>query len=538
MLLGPEIVVILGVAIAVTAAVANRIRIAPPVLLLLIGGVLGFVPAFAAVHLPAAAVLLLFLPALLYWDSLTTSFREIRNNFRGIMLMGTVLVVVTAAGVATLLHLLDMPWGPAWVLGAAIAPTDATAVSALTRMLPRRNVTVLRAESLVNDGTALVVYGIAVAVTAGEQHLTVLNVSGMLLLSYLGAIAAGLLTAWIGMQLLRLTTTPIIENLLTMLVPFVAFLAADAVHASGVLAVVVAGIVVSQVAPKLDQAQTRQQVRAFWSLTTYLLNASLFVLVGIEANDAARRLPGIEMLRGLAVVGAVSLVLVLLRFAFINTAVGAIWLVVRRTGGRVREGRRDRLISGFTGFRGAVSLAAALAVPATTVSGAPFPDRDLIVFITAGVVIVTVVVQALILPVVMRLAPLPADESVAEERRLAERTAVEEALDALPRLARETGADDDMVERLRNDYRAHLEVVRARQEEDDDHPVLQRRDAAIELELALIRQKAATLLRLRDEDKIDDVVLRQVRAEYDAEENRLLVHEQSDEHDEGGSSPA
>ncbi|QCR43416.1 Na+/H+ antiporter [Curtobacterium sp. SGAir0471] len=520
-MLGPELVVALGLAIAVTAAVADRIRIAPPVLLLVIGALLAFVPTFGRVELPADAVLLLFLPALLYWESLTTSLREIRKNLRGIVLMGTVLVVVTAGVVATLLHLLGMPWGPAWVLGAAVAPTDATAVGVLTRMLPRRNVTVLRAESLVNDGTTLVVYGIAVAVTVGTQELTFWSVSGMLVLSYVGGVAAGLLAAWLGSLVLRRVDTVVLENLVTLLVPFAAFLGAEAIGASGVLAVVAAGIVVSQVAPKLDRAETRQQVRAFWSFLTYLLNGALFVLVGIEAMVAARALDAPELWTGIGLVLAVSVVLVLVRFAFEGTVGGTVWLVTRRFGGEPREGRRDRLVSGFAGFRGAVSLAMAVAVPRTLESGGAFPDRDLIVFVTAGVVVVTIVGQALVLPAVLRRAALPEDESVGEERRYAERTAVEEALDALPRLARKAGADRATVDRVRRDLEAHLDVIQAREEDDEDHPTLQRHDATVALELALVRHKAATLLRLRDDDEIDDVVLRQVRAGYDAEEARL-----------------
>ncbi len=520
-MLGPELVVALGLAIAVTAAVADRIRIAPPVLLLVIGALLAFVPTFGRVELPADAVLLLFLPALLYWESLTTSLREIRKNLRGIVLMGTVLVVVTAGVVATLLHLLGMPWGPAWVLGAAVAPTDATAVGVLTRMLPRRNVTVLRAESLVNDGTTLVVYGIAVAVTVGTQELTFWSVSGMLVLSYVGGVAAGLLAAWLGSLVLRRVDTVVLENLVTLLVPFAAFLGAEAIGASGVLAVVAAGIVVSQVAPKLDRAETRQQVRAFWSFLTYLLNGALFVLVGIEAMVAARALEARELWTGIGLVLAVSVVLVLVRFAFEGTIGGTVWLVTRRFGGEPREGRRDRLVSGFAGFRGAVSLAMAVAVPRTLESGGAFPERDLIVFVTAGVVVVTVVGQALVLPAVLRRAALPEDESVGEERRYAERTAVEEALDALPRLARKAGADRATIDRVRRDLEAHLDVIQAREEDDEDHPTLQRHDATVALELALVRHKAATLLRLRDDDEIDDVVLRQVRAGYDAEEARL-----------------
>lgn len=175
---GLELIVVLGAVILGCSVLARRYRIPPPVPLLACGVLLGFVPVLRAAHLPPETVLLIFLPALLYWESLTTSLREIRKNLRAIVLLSTALVVATAAAVAAAAHALGLPWGPAWVLGAALAPTDATAVAALTRALPRRTVTTLRAESLVNDGTALVVYGLAIGVTTGEDPLGVLHVSG------------------------------------------------------------------------------------------------------------------------------------------------------------------------------------------------------------------------------------------------------------------------------------------------------------------------------------------------------------------------
>jgi CPA1 family monovalent cation:H+ antiporter len=408
------------------------------------------------------------------------------------------------------------------VLGAALAPTDATAVGVLTRMLPRRNVTVLRAESLVNDGTALVVYSIAVAVTVGTQRLTLGGVSGMLLLSYAGGIAAGAVAAWVGMLILRRVDAVVLENLVTSLVPFTAFLAAEAIGASGVLAVVVAGLIVSQLGPKYDRAETRQQVRSFWSFATFVLNGSLFVLVGIEATAAARNLAGSQLVRGVVIVLLVSVLLVAIRFVFLWSVAGGVWAITRATGGSLREGHRDRLISGFSGFRGAVSLAAAVAVPRTIESGAAFPDRNLIVFVAGGVVIVTIVGQALLLPGIVRRAALPEDDAVLDELRLAEDTSIEEALDALPRLAEEAGADDRTVTRVRRDLERQREVVRAQAEEDEDHPVLVRRNAAVDLRLALVRHRVETLLRLRDDGDIDDMVLRQVQSRLDAEETRLL----------------
>src|SRR6201996_1795550 len=199
----PGLVVALGLAVLVCDLVASRIRIAPPVVLLVCGALLGFVPALRSTHLPPSAVLLLFLPALLYWESLTTSLREIRRYLRVIVLSSTALIAVTAAAVAAAGHAFGLPWGPAWVLGAALAPSDATAVGVRARGPARRTAALLRAESLVNDGTALVIYGLAVGVTIGEEHLGVAHVAWLTVLAYGGGIAAGALVALVNWQVRR-----------------------------------------------------------------------------------------------------------------------------------------------------------------------------------------------------------------------------------------------------------------------------------------------------------------------------------------------
>ncbi|MEU0072931.1 cation:proton antiporter [Streptomyces sp. NPDC006332] len=186
--------------------------VAPPVVLLILGALIGVVPAVRQTQLPPEVVLLLFLPVLLYWESLTTSMREIRSNLRGIVLLSTVLVILTAGVVAVAGHALGLPWGPAWALGAAVAPTDATAVSALAGSLPRRQVMVLRAESLVNDGTALVIYGLAVGITVGEEHLTLPHVGALFLLAYGGGAAVGVAVAWVNMNLRRRLDDPLLGN--------------------------------------------------------------------------------------------------------------------------------------------------------------------------------------------------------------------------------------------------------------------------------------------------------------------------------------
>jgi len=526
-MLGLELIVVLGATLLLAGLVARRTRVAPPIVLLVCGALLGFVPALREVHLPPEAMLLIFLPALLYWESLTTSLREIRSNLRAIVLLSTLLVIATAAAVAAVAHALGLPWGPAWVLGAALAPTDATAVGVLARALPRRTVTTLRAESLINDGTALVVYGLAVGVTVGEDSLGALHVSGLFLLSYGGGLLAGVVVAWLASQGRRRLDDPLQENVLILLTPFSAFLLAEVAHASGVLAVVTCGLIMSQVGPRVGRADTRQQTTEFWTLSTFLLNGALFVLVGLEVQSSVRGLTSTDLSRGLFAVAAVSVVVIGVRFAWLFTTPYVIRALDRRPQQRLRRvGARARVVSALAGFRGAVSLAAALAVPERVASGAPFPGRDLIVFVTAGVIAVTLL-QALLLPGVVRWARLPRDTMVAEELRLAQTEATEAALAALPEVAAELGTDPEVVERTRREYEEHLHLTHT-DEDDADEQVRRHDHDYADLRLALIARKRATALALRDEQRIDDIVLRQFQTRLDIEEVRLARREVAD----------
>ena len=520
-LLGLELVVVLGAAVLAGSLLGARFRIAPPVLLLAAGVLAGFIPALRTVQLPPQAVLLLFLPALLFWESLTTSLREIRSNLRGIVLVSTLLVIATAAAVAATAHALGLPWGPAWVLGGAVAPTDATVVGVVARLLPSRNLTILRAESLVNDGTALVVYGLAVGITVGAEHLSVLHVGGLFLRAYAGGVAAGAVVAWIGLRVRGRLEDPLLGNTASALIPFTAYLLAESVDASGVLAVVTAGLILSQAGPRVGQAATRHQAEAFWSLGTFWLNGALFVLVGLELQSAVRGLTSEDIGRGLVTVLVVSVVLVAVRIAFLFVSAYAIRALDRRPSQRLRRvSHRSRIVSGLAGFRGAVSLAAALAVPATVDSGAPFPDRDTVVFVTAGVIVVTLL-QGLVLPGVVRWARLPQDTRVQEERHLAETVMTEEALALMPDLAARYGTGPAVVDRLSEEFTRHLLVLNADSTALDDDPAAHHELQYSELRLALIARKRATLVRLRDERRIDDIVLRQIQSALDVEEVRL-----------------
>jgi Na+/H+ antiporter len=523
-MLGLELVVVLGVCVLASSVASGRLRLAAPVLLVVCGAVLGFVPSLESVSLPPEAMLLIFLPALLYWESLNTSLREIRSNLRPIVLLSTLLVLATAGAVASVAHALGLDWGPAWVLGAALAPTDATAVSAIARGMPRRTTTILRAESLINDGTALVIYAIAVAITTGEQQFSTGLVGFRLLLSYVGGALAGLAIAWLAVQVRKRLDSPLHESVVSILTPFSAFLLAEVAHGSGVIAVVVCGLTLSQVGPRIVPADTRQQSSAFWSIATFLLNGALFVLIGLQANGAVRALDGSEILTAFGAIGLVALTVAGTRLLWSYTTPYVIRAIDRRPQQRLRRvGARQRLVSSAAGFRGAVSLAAALAVPETVVGGEPFPFREEIILITSGVVVLTLVVQAILLPTIIRFSRLPEDTALDEELRLAQSTASEEAYEALPRLADKVGVSDVVYKRVRAEYEHHLEVRRAKEAGDEEVAQSELQYTALRLEL--IAHKRATVVRLRDERAIDDIVLRTVQRRLDVEEVRLSRRE-------------
>ncbi|WP_127502140.1 Na+/H+ antiporter [Actinoplanes solisilvae] len=507
-----ELVIAMGAALLAGNLLAARLRISTPVVLVFLGVVLGLIPQLRGVHLPPEVMLLLILPALLYWESLNTSLRLIRRNLRTITLMSTLLVFATAAVVATVAHALGLPWGCAWVLGGALAPTDATVVGAFGRSLPRRTVTVLKAESLINDGAALVIYGLAISTTMAGHRPGALRVTWLLILSYGGGLLVGFVVGRIAVAIRRRVADPMLENVTILLTPFTAFLLAELAGASGVIAAVVTGLLMSRYGPRVGHASTRVQTIGFWSLATFLLNGGLFVLIGIQVHEAVRGLDTEPLLRGILLVVMISAVLVATRFAWLFTTPYVIRFLDRRPAQRQRRvDARTRVVSGVAGFRGAVSLAAALAVPAS------FPDRHLVVFIVSGVIVVTLVTQAFIFGPVVRWAQLPPDTEFLEELRLAERVAALQAMDSLPALADQVRAEPAVVEEVRNELRAEIDGLRAGDDEAAGHI----EDEYTALRLATIAGKRAAVIALRDQNRIDDLVVREMQSRLDREEVRL-----------------
>ena len=519
-----EIVIALGVAILLGQMTATRVRLAPPIVLLLLGVLMNLIPPLRQIELPAEIVLMVLLPILLYWDSLNTSVREIRRVLRGVILNGTLLVVFTAAAVAVVAHACGLSWGAAWLIGAAVAPTDATAVAVLGRGLPRRATTVLKAESLINDGTALVVFALAVELATGEEAITWGHASGMFAVSFIGGAAIGLAVGWLIGQVARRMTVPVYLNVLMLLTPFLAYITAEAVEASGVLAVVVCGLYFSQIAPRHFSARSRQIATPFWSMITFLINGALFVLVGAQLPSTVAGLRSDGLWHALWVILAVYATTLVARFVFLHVSIGLIRLLDRRPIQRtMRTTFPERVVNVLAGFRGAVSLAVGLSVPLTLADGSAFPSRDLIVLVVAGVVVLSLVVQGVVFPVAVRWAAREQrEEDTSDAAERAWRRTHRELLEALPGLARESGASDEVLGGFQRKY----EEMRRPWEESAGDPEAregqrERLRQQRRMQLGILRHKRASMVRQRDEGLLDDEALAEAMQRLDMEELRL-----------------
>ncbi|WP_194916535.1 Na+/H+ antiporter [Catenulispora rubra] len=515
-----ELLVVVLAAVLLMTWTARTLRLSEPLMLLAGGVLLGLVPRFDHIHLPPDAILMLVLPALLYWESLTTSTREVRANFRSIALSATGLVLVTALAVAAVAHALGYAWPIAFVLGAVLAPTDASAVGASIGGMPRRIVTLLRTESLLNDGTAFVLLAVGLeALTTGDPF-SVTHTTIRFAESYLGGIVIGALVALALIRVRRHLADRLLHSGLSVATPFLAYLPAAAIHVSGTLAVVVCGLVTSRIGPKVIGSGERIQATSFWEVTTFLLNGALFVLVGMQTPAAVRALTSVSLLQATAISAAVSVTVIAARAVWFYTVPVVVRLVDRRPRQReARIGARQRLPLAWAGIRGAISLAAALTIPATTADGKPVAQRDAIVFITVVVIVVTLVVVGPTLPAVVRQARFGDDATETDEEDLAVRHIAAVALAEMPALADRLQIPADATDRVARDL-ARLATARDATDEADGHTYRQE-NALHSLQEAILSVKRAALIDLRRRRRIDDDVMRRVQNYLDLEEQGL-----------------
>ena len=517
--------VLLGLLAAVAAlmALAPTLRIPYPILLVLGGLVLGFIPGVPKLALPPDLVLVGVLPPLLYSSGFFTSLRDLRANVRPISLLAIGLVAATMAAVAVVAHMeVGLAWAPAFVLGAVVAPTDPIAASAIARRLsvPRHIVTIVEGESLVNDATALVLYRAAVvAVVAGTFSLG--DASLRLLVNVAGGVAVGLAVGWmVALVRIRLDNIPA-EIAISILTGYLAYIPANALHVSGVLAAVTVGVYLGWRAPELSTPAMRMQGNAVWETLVFLVNALLFTLVGLQLRPILDALSGSagRLVRDAVLVTA-TVVVVRLVWIF-PFSYGPRWLFRR-----VRERYpyppwQEPAALGWMGMRGGVSLAAALALPLTTHGGAPFPHRALIVYLAFCVILGTLVVQGLTLPGVIRLLRLEEDRTAAKEETKARVLAAEAALARLEELVDEEWVREDTAERLRGLYGFRRTRFAARFDSEDDGEIERRSTDYQRLRRELLEAERAAVVELRRVGRINDEVMYRVFRDLDLEDTRL-----------------
>ena len=511
------------VAVALLLAAAQVVRVPYPILLVLGGLGVGFVPGVPSIELPPDLVLIAFLPPLLYGAAFFISLRDLRENVGSISLLAFGLVLATMLAVAIVAHAVvpGLGWAGAFVLGAIVSPTDPTAATTIAERvgLPPRLVSLIEGESLVNDGTALVAYKFAVAaVLTGSFSFA--DAAGRFALNVAGGIGVGLAAGFLIRQLRRRLDNPPVEITLSLLSGYFAFLPASAAGVSGVLAAVTVGLYMGWHTPELTTAQTRLQGVAVWEIVFFVLNSLLFALVGMQ-------LPGIlDALSGRAtgtLVGYAALVLAAVVGARFLWVYPGTYIAARRRRGKrtIPQPWKAASVLGWAGMRGAVSLAAALALPLATDAGAPFPDRQLIIFLTFGVILGTLVLQGLTLPLVVRGLGLEEDPLPQKEEAKARIYAAEAALARLEELVGEDWVRDDTVERLRGFFGFRRERFRSRFDPESDGAPEERSAAYQRLMRELLEAERRAVLDLRRGRRIDDTVMRRVIRDLDLEEARL-----------------
>jgi Na+/H+ antiporter len=520
---------LLGLMAAVVGlnALSRVIQVPYPILLVVGGLVLGALPGVPEVQLDPDLVLVLFLPPLLYAGAFFSSLRDLRADLRGISMLAIGLVLVTMCVVAVVAHAMidGLPWAAAFALGAIVAPTDPAAATAIMRRLGvhRRIVTVVEGESLINDGTALVAYRVAVAAAVGGSF-SAWDAGLEFVLAASGGVAIGLAVGWLMAQVRKRLEDPPVEITISLFTGYLAYLPADQVGASGVLAVVAAGIYLGWRAPELTSASTRMQAFSVWEILTYLLNSALFVLIGLQIGPILNGVGAVDTGTLIGYAAVVSAVVIGVRIVWQFTTPYLVRALDRRPSQvERRAGAGPRFLVAWSGMRGAVSLAAALALPLETDAGAPFPAREVLIFITFGVIFATLVIQGLTLPLLVRALPVEADGAEESEEVTARVAAAKAALERLEDLGAEEWTRDDTVERLRNmyQYRKRRFAARAGKIEDDGYE--DRSLAYQQLLHELLAAQRLALVRLRNEGVISSEVMRRVERDLDLEETRLEI---------------
>jgi CPA1 family monovalent cation:H+ antiporter len=524
-----EIFVGMSLAVVALALLARRFHIPYPIFFVIGGTVLGFIPELPHVRLNPDLVFLVVLPPLLFPAALFTSWRDFRANLRPIGLLAIGLVLFTTTIVAFLAnHWFHLPLAAGFVLGAIISPPDAIAATAIAERLkvPSRIITILEGESLVNDATALVAYRLAVAavitgsfswIQAGEDFVVI----------GLGGIVSGLAIGWLAEQFHRRVEDAPIEITVSLLTPFAAYLVAEHFQVSGVLAVVTTGLYLGWRAPEIISFQTRLLGGPVWEMLGFLLNGFVFILIGLQLPEILQRLSDDHVpASALAWYAAViTLAIIVVRILWVVPATYLPRLLFRKLCRNDPYPKWQNVaIVAWTGMRGVVSLAAALALPMHNAKGASFPGRDLILFLTFVVIFATLVLQGLSLPLLIRWLGVKDDGVIAQEERAARLLANQAALERLQQLTEPDAPRLEALNRLRIEYEDHIAQLQSHGPEKAGEPLRLFSSEFERLSQEGLQVERHTILRLRNAGTINDEVLRRIQRDIDLAEARLRQH--------------
>jgi CPA1 family monovalent cation:H+ antiporter len=517
--------------VVVFALVARKLGVPYPIVLVVAGLLIGFIPAMPAIKLEPDVVFLVILPPLLYHSAWVTSWREFRANLVSISTLAFGLVGFTVVAVAFLaprvLHGFD--WRLGFVLGAVVAPTDALAATAIGRRigLPHRTMALLEGESLLNDASGLLMleFGTAMVVD-GEAPTLAMGLSRLLWLT-LGGTAVGLAVGWVVDRFERRVNYGAIEITLSLLVPYTAYLLAEAVHASGVLAVVACGLLVSWRSAEFYAADVRLESAAVWETIDFILNGVTFVLIGLQ-------LPAVwagihDYSAGTLITDAIifTTMLILLRLIWVYVASSLAQFVRRRIFGQLVAPipSKQKFVLGWTGMRGVIALAAAISLPVTLDNGAPFPHRNVIIFFTFSVILITLVGQGLTLPALVRALDLKSSGKLEEEERQARVILLTTALNHIRR-KQSSGSDETarVYEHLAEHYQRRLNELETPDRSDGGEVAETAFYRRLHTEVLQVERNRA--IQLRKEGRINDEILRRLQQELDIGEIRLgMTHE-------------
>ena len=520
-----QVLVLLLAIVAATAVIANRLRIPPAILLVLTGVLIALVPGLPPIELAPELVLLLILPPFIYNSAFLMSWREFKFNLRPIALLSVGGVVFTTIAVAAAAHwVMDLEWPIGFILGAIVSPPDAIAPLSIARRMeiPRRIIVILEGEGLANDATALILYRFAVgAVSLGVFSFG--QAAGMFAAIVAGELLWGVGVGWLVLRLRRWVNDPLIEIMLSLLTPFVAFWPPVHLGGSGVLATLAAGLYTSWNGPRLISPATRLQGVFFWEFFTYVIEGMVFLITGLQARTVIGRISHYPLSQLALSVAVITAVVIVARFVWVFPATYLPrWLFPPVRKKDPSPPWQWPFVLAFTGVRGIVSLAAALAIPIVTTAGQPFPYRDLILFLTFSVILITLVGQGLLLPWVIRVLGLQhAGRKERESNRIdeyqARSEAVQAAIEQLEQLAAERNLSTEVIEAVRTQHRDRL--VHFEDRDDGDHK--SHGDLHDEVERLLIAAERTRINDLFRSGKLKDEARRRIERELDLREAHL-----------------